>query len=61
MWFDEVEGMPIWFWGIVFIMSIIFMLLAKTLLAAIFSSGLALLSLLALFSYFRIGPDDFKF
>lgn len=61
MWFDEVAGMPIWFWAILFIMSIIFMLLAKTLLAAIFSGGLALLSLLALFSYFRIGPDDFKF
>lgn len=61
MWFDKVAGMPIWFWAILFIMSIIFMLLAKTLLAAIFSGGLALLSLLALFSYFRIGPDDFKF
>lgn len=36
MWFDEVAGLPIWFWAILFIMSVIFMLLAKTLLAAIF-------------------------
>lgn len=61
MWFDEVAGLPIWFWATLFLMSIIFMLMAKTLLAAIFSGGLALLSWIALFSYFRIGPDDFKF
>ena len=61
MWFDEVAGMPIWFWAILFIMSIIFMLLANTLLVAIFSGGLALLSWLASASYFSIGPDDFKF
>nr|DAV70771.1 MAG TPA: hypothetical protein [Caudoviricetes sp.] len=53
--------MPIWFWATLFIMSIIFMLLAKTLLVAIFSGGLALLSWLALASYFSIGPDDFNF
>lgn len=61
MWFDEVAGLPIWFWATLFLMSVIFMLMAKTLLAAIFSGGLALLSWIALFSYFRIGPDDFKF
>ena len=61
MWFDEVAGLPIWFWATLFIMSVIFMLLAKTLLAAIFSGGLALLSWIALASYFSIGPDDFKF
>lgn len=61
MWFDEVAGMPIWFWTILFIMSIIFILLAKTLLVAIFSGGLALLSWIALVSYFSIGPDNFKF
>lgn len=61
MWFDEVAGLPIWFWATLFLMSIIFMLMAKTLLAAIFSGGLALLSWIALFSYFRIGPNDFKF
>lgn len=61
MWFDEVAGLPIWFWAILFIMSVIFMLLAKTLLAAIFSGGLALLSWIALVSYFSIDPDDFNF
>jgi antibiotic biosynthesis monooxygenase (ABM) superfamily enzyme len=61
MWFDKVAGMPIWFWTILFLMSIIFMLLAKTLLIAIFSGGLALLSWIALCSYCSIGPDDFKF
>lgn len=61
MWFDEVAGLPIWFWAILFIMSVIFMLLAKTLLAAIFSGGLALLSWIALASYFSIGSDDFSF
>lgn len=61
MWFDEVAGLPIWFWATLFIMSGIFVLLAKTLLVAIFSGGLALLSWIALLSYFSIGPDDFKF
>ena len=29
MWFHEVAGLPIWFWARLFIMSVIFMLLAK--------------------------------
>ena len=48
MWFDKVAGMPIWFWATLFIMSIIFMLLAKTLLVAIFSGGLHWLAISAL-------------